>query len=214
MNEVLTFAAEMREQLGTGPSRALRRRGMVPVTIYGSGKKPISIAVKERDLTKHYRKPQYISQIIQFETDHGKFRVLPKAIDLNPITEIVCHADFVFLEHKIQKIEVPIVYINKENCTGIKRGGYFNIVRRSLTLLCPVDNLPRRIEIDIKDMLIGNSLKAEAALLPRGSKLINDPKLVIASIIGKKGKSTDISDPIDEENSKGKEESGVKVQTK
>lgn len=202
MSEVLTLAAEMREELGTGASRALRKRGMVPATIYGAGKEPMSIAVEEKELTKYYRKPQYISQVIQFEIGQKKFKVLPKAIDLHPITEIARHADFVFLENKMQKMEVPVVYTNKENCIGIKRGGYFNTVKRSLTLLCPVDNLPRKIEIDVTDMPISASLKAKEAVLPEGAKLIGDPEFVIASIIGKRGKSADIDDE-----TTGKEES-------
>lgn len=205
MSEVLTLAAEMREELGTGASRALRKRGMVPATIYGAGKEPMSIAVEEKELTKYYRKPQYISQVIQFEIGQKKFKVLPKTIDLHPITEIARHADFVFLENKMQKMEVPVVYTNKESCIGVKRGGYFNTVRRSLTLLCPVDNLPRKIEIDVTDMPISTSLKAKEAPLPEGAKLIGDPEFVIASIIGKRGKSADIDEPTEEEESEGEE---------
>lgn len=214
MSEVLTLAAEMREELGTGASRALRKRGMVPATIYGAGKEPMSIAVEEKELTKYYRKPQYISQVIQFEIGQKKFKVLPKAIDLHPITEIARHADFVFLENKVQKMEVPVVYANKENCIGVKRGGYFNTVKRSLTLLCPVDNLPRKIEIDVTDMPISTSLKAKEVVLPEGTKLIGDPEFVIASIIGKRGKSTDIDDESTDQGESEGEESADKAEEK
>ncbi len=205
MSEVLTLAAEMREELGTGASRALRKRGMVPATIYGAGKEPMSIAVEEKELTKYYRKPQYISQVIQFEIGQKKFKVLPKAIDLHPITEIARHADFVFLENKMQKMEVPVVYTNKENCIGVKRGGYFNTVKRSLTLLCPVDNLPRKIEADVTDMPISSSLKAKEVMLPEGAKLIGDPEFIIASIIGKRGKTDDLDEPTDQEGGESEE---------
>ena len=195
MTEILTLAAEMREEVGTGAARALRRKGMVPATIYGAGKTPISIAIEEKEITKHYRRPQYISQLIQFEIGQKKYKVLPKAIELNPLTEIVRHADFVFLDEKMQKMQVPVVYTNKETCIGIKRGGYFNTVRRLLTILCPVDKLPRKIEINIEDMGIGTSIKAKEAILPEGAKLLENPELVIASIIGKRGKT----DTLDEE---------------
>jgi len=189
MSKVLTLAAEMREELGKGASRALRIKGMVPATIYGAGKEPMSIAIAEKEITKYYRKPQYISQQIQFEIGQKKYKVLPKAIDLNPITEIVRHADFVFIENDMQKMEVPLVYTNKDDCIGIKRGGYFNTVRRLITILCPVANLPRKIEIDVTDTAIGTSIKAKEATLPEGAKLLEDPDFVIASIIGKRGKN-------------------------
>jgi large subunit ribosomal protein L25 len=191
MSEVLSLAAKNRDSLGKGASRALRKEGMVPAVVYGAGKKPISIAIEEKEITKYYRKPQYISQVIEFELEGKRFKVLPKAIDLHPITEMVRHADFVFLEDKLQKMEIPVVYKNKENCLGVKRGGYFNIVKRTLSILCPVNNLPRKIEIDTTNLPIGTSIKAKNASIPEGSNLLENPEFVIASIIGKKGKSGD-----------------------
>ncbi len=189
MSEVVALTAEIREELGTGAARSLRRKGMVPATIYGTKKEPLSIAIEEKELTKYYRKPQYISQVFQFEIGGKKHKVLPKDIQLNPITDVVSHADFVFLENKIQKMKVPIVYLNNEISLGVKRGGYFNTIRRFLTILCPVKNLPRKIEIDTINMPIGVSIKASAAVLPDGAKLVNNPEFVIASIVGKKGKA-------------------------
>lgn len=191
MSDVLSLVAQMREELGTGSARALRRSGMVPATIYGAGKDPLSIAVEEKELTKYYRKTQYMSQVIQFEIGGKRHKVLPKDIQLNPITEVVSHADFVFLENKTQKMKVPVVYLNKEISVGVKRGGYFNTVRRFLNILCPIENLPRKIEIDVADMAIGKSIKAKEAVLPQGAKLLDNSDFVIASIIGKKGRNTE-----------------------
>ena len=185
MSEILPLKAELRNELGKGAARALRKSGMTPATIYGKNKQPLSIAIEEKEITKCYRKPQYMSQVIEFEVGKDKHKVLPKSINLHPITEAVSHADFVFLADKMQKMQVPVVYKNKENCIGVKRGGYFNIVRRMLTILCPVEKLPRKIEIDIK---------ASDAILPEGAKLLEKPEFVIASIIGKKGKSSDLEE--------------------
>ncbi len=196
MSEALTLAVELREELGTGASRALRKKGMVPATIYGAGKEPLSIAIEEKEITKYYRKPQYISQLFELEIGQKKFKVLPKAIQLHPITDIVSHVDFVFLENKMQKIQIPIVYLNKESCLGVKRGGYFNIVKRFATILCPVGSLPRKIEIDVVAMPIGSSLKAKDLSIPVGAKLLDNANFVIASIVGKKGKSDDIDEAV------------------
>ncbi|NRB11107.1 MAG: 50S ribosomal protein L25/general stress protein Ctc [Rickettsiaceae bacterium] len=189
MSEVLAISAELRSKKGTGAARELRRQGRVPAVIYGAGKEAISISIAENEITKYYRQPQYISRLIEFQVGENKYKVLPKAIQLHPLTDVVRHADFVFLEKDIQKMQVPIVYKNKENCIGVKRGGYFNIVKRSLPLNCPVSNLPRKIEIDVTDVPIGTSIKAKELDLPEGISLTTDPEFVIASIIGRKGKS-------------------------
>jgi large subunit ribosomal protein L25 len=188
MTDILILAAQTREEFGTGASRALRRKGMIPATIYGAGKAPLSIVLEEKEITKAYRKPQYISQPIQLEIGQKKYKVLPKAIDLDPINELVRHADFVFLENEMQKMEVPVVYTNKDICIGIKRGGYFNTVKRSVMILCPVDRLPRKIEVDVKNVAIGTSIKAKEIIVPEGATLLENSEFVIASIIGKKGR--------------------------
>jgi len=196
-SEILTFVAELRKNLGTGASRSLRKKGMIPATVYGNGAQPMSIAIKEKEITKHYRRPQYISRLIQLNIDQKQFYVLPKAIDIHPITEIVRHADFIFLAKNTQKMDVPIVYVGKEKCVGIKRGGYFNVIKRTINLLCPVNNLLRKIEVDVSHMLIGTSMKMSQISLPKEVKVTQDLNCVIASIIGKKGQSDDIENDID-----------------
>ncbi len=210
MTEAVTLVAEARELTGTGASRELRRNGKVPITIYGNGQKPVSLSVEEKEITKYYRKPQYLSQVFELEVAGKKIKVLPKAIELHPVTEIVRHADFVFLDKKEQKMEVPMVYKNKETCVGVKRGGYFNIVKRTLKISCPVANLPRAIIIDTDEFPIGFSLKAKEAILPEGATLLENPEFVIASIIGKKGKSMEEGDSSSEEGAEGAAEESEK----
>ena len=204
MSEVVSLVAEMREEIGTGSARALRRKGFIPATIYGAGKQPLSIILSEKEITKYYRKPQYISQVFEFEIGKKKHKVLPKNIQLHPITDIAYHADFVFLEKEMQKMHVPIIYRNKDNCIGVKRGGYFNIVRRTLQVLCPVSSLIRKIELDVTSMPVGTSIRAKDLVLPKGVKLLGNPEFVISSIIGKKGKNEEIEEETEEDKDKDK----------
>lgn len=201
MSEVISLVGEAREVFGTGASRASRREGKIPVVVYGKGKDNILLLLEEKEITKYYRKPQYMSQIFEITYGKEKIRVLPKRIDLHPVTEIARHADFVFVDSKTQVIDMPLVFSNKENCIGIKRGGYFNTVRRFLKISCPVKNLPRKIEIDTTKFPIGLSLKASQVELPEGAKLLDNPNFVIASIIGKKGKSSTDEEETKEEDS-------------
>jgi large subunit ribosomal protein L25 len=187
--------AELRERLGTGSARDLRRNGMIPAVVYGDGKSPISIAVEEKEVTKLYRKHGFKSSVIEIEVDGKKHKVLAKDVQLHPITELVRHADFVFLPSKgTQKVDVPVVYEGKERSLGVKRGGFFNIIHRKLQLICPVDNIPLHIELDVTNMSIGSSLRAEKIKLPEGCSLATKKSIVLASITGRGGKSSDASE--------------------
>lgn len=184
MSDVVKLIATMREELGTGRSRALRREGMVPAIIYGNSKKPLAITIEEKEITKLYRKPNFISTVIQFDIGGKNYKVLPKAVELHPITDIVRHVDFVYLDNKIQKAEIPIVYEGKDRAIGVKRGGFFNIVKRTILLLCPVGNIPRNVTIDVTGMYVGQSIRVTNLQLPAGCELASKSDSIIASIIG------------------------------
>ncbi|RYE06563.1 MAG: 50S ribosomal protein L25/general stress protein Ctc [Rickettsiaceae bacterium] len=189
MSEALQITAITRQMVGTGSARAVRRLGLIPAVIYGKGRTPSSVAVQEKEIMKIYRKPNFISTLIEMDIEGQKYRVLPKAVQLHPVTDIVNHIDFVFVGNQSQKMELPIFFEGKDKSLGIKRGGYFNPVKRSLFLECLVDNLPRRVVIDVSSMLIGQSIKSHNITLPEGCQLIDKSNFVIASIIGRAGKA-------------------------
>ncbi|WP_342272126.1 50S ribosomal protein L25/general stress protein Ctc [Candidatus Tisiphia endosymbiont of Parasteatoda lunata] len=199
MSELLELAAEMREKFGTGVARELRRKGMVPAIVYGAGKEALAVSIEEKEITKHYRKPGFISTVIQIKVGSKTHKVLPKAVELHPITDIVRHVDFVHLEEKTQRMEVPIVYEGKERALGVKRGGFFNIIKRTITLLCDVNNIPKNINIDVTNMHIGQSLKAKSIKLPEGVQLASNNDFIMATIIGRKGSKSEDEEAVTEE---------------
>lgn len=191
MSEILKLEAKSRNKFGTGAARALRREGRVPAVIYGAKKIPVSISLEEKEITKYYRKPAFISQLISLTIDSKQYKVLPKAVELHPVTDIVRHVDFVFLEDKTQKMEVPVVYEGKERALGVKRGGYFNIVKRRVALLCDVNNIPKNVTIDVTNMQIATSLKSSKVKLPGGCIFSTKKEFVLATIIGRRGAKTE-----------------------
>jgi large subunit ribosomal protein L25 len=199
MSELLELAAEMREKFGTGVARELRRKGMVPAMVYGAGKEVLAVSIEEKEITKHYRKLGFSSTVIQIKVGSKTHKVLPKAVELHPITDIVRHVDFVHLEEKTQRMEVPVVYEGKERALGVKRGGFFNIIKRTITLLCDVNNIPKNINIDVTNMHIGQSLKAKSIKLPEGVQLASKNDFIMATIIGRKGSKSEDEEAVTEE---------------
>ncbi|MFY9590085.1 50S ribosomal protein L25/general stress protein Ctc [Rickettsia endosymbiont of Halotydeus destructor] len=189
MSEILELAAEVRSEFGTGAARELRRTGRVPAIIYGANKTPVAISIEEKEITKYYRKPAFISGLININVGETQYKVLPKAVELHPVTDIVRHVDFVFLEEKTQKMAVPVVYEGKERALGVKRGGYFNIIKRTIPMLCDVNNIPRNITIDVTNMPIATSIKSSNVKLPEGCQFATKKEFVLATIIGRRGKT-------------------------
>jgi large subunit ribosomal protein L25 len=184
----LSLQATIREKTGKGPARSLRREGLIPAIIYGKGHKEVMISVGSRDIENLYSKLDYLSTPVEINLDGKKHQVLPKAVLKHPVTDIVEHADFMFLNkgEKI-KVKVPLLFTGREKSIGLKRGGILNIVLRSLDLIVDTNEVPNVVEVDISTMEIGAAIRFKDIVLPKNAKsTITDPNYTIAKVVGKK----------------------------
>jgi len=186
--------AQLREKSGTGTAREIRRNGYVPGIIYGANKQEIRIAVPFKELTRLHHKGCFKSTVIEISVNGKKYKALPKAMQFHPVTDAIEHIDFVFLGDKEQKVDVKIQYEGVERSLGVKRGGFFNIVNRSIPLICNVKNIPQSINIDVSKMRINDSLKAHDIPLPAGCTHGKKNNYIVATITGRGGKQDDEAD--------------------
>ncbi len=158
---------------------------MVPAIIYGSGKPALAISIEAKEILKYYKQPSFSSTVVEIKIGKTTHKVIPQAIEMHPVKDLVRHVDFLFLGEKTQNVKVPIIYQNKTTALGVKRGGFFNIVTRKVLLNCPSDSIPRNIEIDVAGVRMGHSLKASKLELPEGVTLAISPDHILASITGR-----------------------------
>ncbi len=150
MSDQLTLAAETRDRVGKGASRALRRDGRVPAVIYGNNEDPTSIHLEEKALVKALMTGHFFNSVVMIEGTGAAVRTLPKDVAFDPVTDRPVHVDFLRIsEHAKVHVEVPVVFTNEEAAPGIKRGGVLNIVRHELELVCDAAEIPDQIEVDL-----------------------------------------------------------------
>ena len=56
-----------------------------------------------------------------------------------------------------------------EIAPGIKRGGYLNLIRKKVKLMCPGDAIPRKFTIDVSDLNLGGRVPLDTLILPQGA---------------------------------------------
>ena len=86
----------------------------------------------EKKLIKHIlNSDSFLSRVVELDIDGKKQKVIPREVAYNVISDEPIHIDFmrVVAGAKIV-LEVPVKFINNENCPGLKVGGVLNIVRR------------------------------------------------------------------------------------
>ena len=80
-------------------------------------------------------------------------------------------------------LEIPVKFINNEKSPGLKKGGVLNIVRRKVELLCPTENIPNELIVDLDGLDIGSSIKISSIKLPENvSPTIQGRDFVIATV--------------------------------
>jgi len=126
---------------------------------------------------------QLFSTVYTLDIGKGE-RVLPRDVQYHPVTDRALHVDFLRVTAATKlAVEVAVVFINEEECPGLKRGGVLNIVRRAIEFYCRVDDIPNEIEIDLTGLEIGDGVHISMVKLPDGVEpTITDRDFTIATI--------------------------------
>ena len=176
--------ATKRETVTAGQLNKLRESGFIPAILYG-GKDPNAKISVEKKLVKNIlNSDSFLSKVLEMDVDGAKLKVIPRDVAYNVISDEPIHIDFMRVVSGTKIIlEIPVKFINNDDCPGLKVGGVLNIVRRRVELRCPADNIPEEIIIDLKGLEIGTSIKISSVKLPDNvTPTIHDRDFVIATV--------------------------------
>ncbi len=184
MADVLSFSAEVRDRAGKGVARAVRRSGKVPAVIYGEKMETLLINLDGKELNRHLSEPGFFTHVFEVKLNGDSHQVLARDVQLDPVSDRPLHVDFMRFAANTQiTVEVPVVFLNEEECPGIKRGGVLNVVRREVELLCSPTTIPQELTFDLAGLDIGDSIHISAIQLPEGVEpTVTDRDFTIATI--------------------------------
>ncbi len=185
MAQIRPLKIQSRERTGTGGARATRKAGLIPGVLYGGKDKPAAIAIETRELEKAITTGgRFTSSLFDIELAGAKTRVVPRAVQFDPVTDRPVHFDLFRLESGSKvALFIPVRFINHETSPGLKRGGVLNVVRHEVELNCPVDNIPGELIGDLDGLNINDSLHISAFNLPEGvSPVIQGRDFTVATI--------------------------------
>ncbi len=178
------IAVELRDGTGKGAARAVRREGFVPGVIYGDKRDPAAIKMDRRNLERELNQGGFFSKLYDLEAGGKRQRVLPRDVQFDVVTDVPIHVDFFRVaEDAVITINVPLNYLNEENCEGLIQGGVLNVVRHEIEVVCRADAIPQSFDADLLGLEIGDSLHISAITLPEGVELtITDRDFTVLTI--------------------------------
>jgi large subunit ribosomal protein L25 len=195
MSDQFELHAELREDKGKGASRRLRRLAdQIPAIIYGGDKDPQPLTLIRKDLEKSLENEAFYSHVLTINVGKDKQKAILKDLQRHPAKERVMHADFLRVDDKVAiKVNVPIHFINEKNSHGVKvEGGMVQHQMTDIEVQCLPGDIPEFIEVDMKDVHVGEIIHLSDIALPEGVMSValalgEDHDLAVASILAPKG---------------------------
>lgn len=192
----LEIIAEERKQTGKKETRKIRNEGNVPCVMYG-GDKVIHFHTHENNFNELVYTPNVY--IVTINMDGKKYRGVLKDIQFHPVTDKITHIDFMeVFEDQPVTIIVPVNLIGES--VGLKGGGKLRLKRRRLTIRGHIDKLPDKLDIDITDLDIGQTIKVHE-LSYEGIEILDPPRAMVVAVISSRlaMKGMEIPEVVEEE---------------
>ena len=207
MSEKITLTADLRSDKGKGASRRLRRlEDKVPGIIYGGSDAPQTLSLRANELNKAMEAEAFYSQIMNVVLEGNAQQAVVRDLQRNPANGRVLHIDFQRISaDKEMNVNVPLHFINEEQCVGVKIGG--GKITHTLTeveISCLPANLPEYLEVDMLEIEAGNSVHLSDLVLPEGVTIVAltygaDRDIPVVSVTVKRGGGEDEAEDGDTE---------------
>ena len=188
MRKDITIAAETRTTRGKNEARRQRVQQLIPAVVYGAGKDPVSVTVSPKEVNKILFSSTGVNSI--FNVDIAGGEVTPVMVvdwQHDPIKNNLLHIDLLRIDlTKPRNVRIPVHPIG--DAKGVKtQGGLFEILARDIEVWCLPDEIPEKFDIDVSQMMLGESLRAGAVPIFGSMKLVGSPERIICHVVAARG---------------------------
>ena len=180
--------AVKRSGRGKNESRRLRVGGRIPAVVYGArkkGKAPegVPLAVDPKEVLRILHSEAGANTLITLKLDGRESRVMVKEYQLDPITHRLLHADFYQLAMD-RKITVTVPIVIRGEAQGVKlEGGMIDFVTREVQVECLPTDIPERIDVDVSELMLHQSVRLRDVPVNPNWKTLNEPDTMLVHVV-------------------------------
>jgi large subunit ribosomal protein L25 len=187
MRKEITVAAEPRESRGKNEARRLRVKGLSPAVLYGSDRPAVAVSVDPKDVNRILHSNTGHNTIFNLSVQGGEDTpVMIVDWQSDPVKDSLLHIDLKRID-LAKRIAVKVrVHVTGEP-QGVKlQGGLLEVITREVEIDCLPDDIPESYTVDVKELMIGQNLRAGEIALGGSVKLVSAPEQVIAHVVALK----------------------------
>jgi large subunit ribosomal protein L25 len=174
--KTVALTGELRSDLGSKYSRAMRNEGKVPCVLYGGGDH-IHFFVYAPDFKALVYTPNTYK--VQLTIEGKKYMAILHDMQFHPVNESILHADFLAVDEK-NPITVSIPVTVEGNSPGVRAGGKLIQKIQRLKIKGLIKDIPDSIVINIDGLELGQSTKVKNVEVPNIQILDNKDNAVVS----------------------------------
>jgi large subunit ribosomal protein L25 len=184
--DLLKISATRRTASGKGPAKRLRRDHQVPAIVYGRGPDAQPVVVSPKDLHRILDSERGRNSVVELELEGGQREtVLLNAFQYHPVTRAWLHADFLRVAPD-QPVNVDVPFSPVGKAQGMVKGGTLRIVFHKIPVRCLANQIPTRIEHDITELDLEQTVAVSDLTLPEGIEVRLPPTRTVAALVTEK----------------------------
>jgi large subunit ribosomal protein L25 len=187
MRRDITIVAERRDSRGKNEARRLRAAGSAPAVVYGSGGDAFAVSVSPKEVNKILHSKAGHNTIFNLSVQNGETTpVMIVDWQNDPIKDNLLHIDMKRIDlTKRIRVKVPMHAIGEPK--GVKlQGGLHELITREIEIECLPDDIPEHFEVDVTELMLGQSIRAGEVKLPDSVILVSPADSVISHVIAMK----------------------------
>lgn len=180
----VNMTAEPRDGSGKNDNNKLRESGKIPAVVYGRGEQTRSVAIDAHETELLFSKIHVENTVISLSIggEKGAVKTLVREVQKHPARGHVLHVDFYQIHAgEMVNIQIPLAFVGAS--VGVKNGGMLQHTMDELDIRVSADNIPERIEVDVTDLEVGDSIHVRDLKVPAGVEVLDAPDRSVCSVI-------------------------------
>jgi large subunit ribosomal protein L25 len=179
MSQVV-LTAHNRTDRGSGAARRIRRAGRIPAVLYGRSGQSLSIDLDGLEFINGIKNISE-STIVKVDIEGKPYDAFVKATQRNIQDGNILHVDFYEVESGVVLRARVSVHIHG-NPIGVRDGGIPEFPLHEIEVECMPKDLPERIDVDVSDLRVNQSIHVRDLALGDGVRLISGGDQVVALV--------------------------------
>ena len=170
---------------GSREARRLRRRGLIPAVLYGSGKPALSIAVEQHALRDALATGAGLHAVLDVVIEgHPKPHVaIVKEYEIDKVKHFMTHVDFQEID-LAELIESNVTVTLLGTPTGVRLdGGVLDVVTREVLVSALPTDMPEHLTLNVEELVVGDVARVSDLAVPAEVTILDDLDEVICSVL-------------------------------